>query len=69
MDQGVVDIAPFGKMVPENVQKHVMNVRDKIIKKEFIIFKGPIYDQNKKTQDKTWTKDDRHRNLVHELVC
>lgn len=48
MDQGVVDIAPFGKMVPENVQKHVMNVRDKIIKKEFIIFKGPIYDQNKK---------------------
>ncbi|WP_461834789.1 BMP family ABC transporter substrate-binding protein [Desulfothermus sp.] len=56
MDQGVVDIAPFGKMVPKNVRDEVMKIRDKIIKKEFVIFKGPIYDQNKKLRVKPGEK-------------
>lgn len=56
MDEGVVDIAPFGKMVPENVRKHVLEVRQKIKNKEFVIFKGPLYDQNKNLRVKDGEK-------------
>ncbi len=48
MDQGVVDIAPFGPMVPQDVKDKVAAVKQEIIKGNNAIFVGPIKDQNGK---------------------
>lgn len=45
MDKGVVDIAPFGPMVPEDVQKMVLAKKDEIKAGKDMIFAGPIKDQ------------------------
>ncbi len=56
IDEGVVDIAPFGKMVPDRVRQRVMEIRDKMKKKKFVVFKGPLYDQNHKLRIKKGQK-------------
>ncbi|WP_319759295.1 BMP family ABC transporter substrate-binding protein [Maridesulfovibrio sp.] len=48
MDQGVVDIAPFGPMVPQNVKDKVAAVKQDIIDGKNVIFAGPLKDQNGK---------------------
>ncbi len=45
MDTGVVDIAPFGTMVGEDVQKLVKNLRADIVSGKLRIFTGPIANQ------------------------
>jgi basic membrane protein A len=43
---GIVDIAPFGPMVPDEVKKMVMAEREKIIQGSFTVFEGPIRDSS-----------------------
>ena len=45
LDHGIVDIAPFGPMVPEDVQKAVLAKKDEIASGAFQVFTGPIKDQ------------------------
>jgi basic membrane lipoprotein Med (substrate-binding protein (PBP1-ABC) superfamily) len=45
-EAGVVELAPFGENVPEEVQEDVLAVRDAIIAGELKPFTGPIIDQN-----------------------
>lgn len=46
MDKGVVDIAPFGPMVPKDVQDKVLAKKAQLMKGEDTIFVGPIKDQS-----------------------
>ena len=46
LKQGLVDIAPFGPMVPEKLRKRVLRKKEDIISGKFSIFSGPILDQN-----------------------
>jgi basic membrane protein A and related proteins len=46
MDTGIVDLAPFGPMVPKELQDKVNAEKAKIIAGEQKIFVGPIKDQN-----------------------
>jgi len=56
MDEGIVDIAPFGPMVPDNVKK-LVEVFKKAIKEGFFDpFEGPIYDQEGKLRVKEGEK-------------
>ncbi len=45
MEKGIVDIAPFGPMVPEEVQKLVLEKKAEIASGNDIVFVGPIVDQ------------------------
>ena len=45
LDKGVVDIAPFGSMVPQDIQETVLAKKAEIIAGKFQIFAGPIEDQ------------------------
>lgn len=45
MKQGIVDLAPFGKMVPEAVQTKVMAKKKAILGGKVKVFTGPIKDQ------------------------
>jgi len=45
MKEGIVDLAPFGPMVPEEVMKLVADEKEAIIKGEFVVFQGPVKDQ------------------------
>lgn len=45
MDKGIVDIAPFGPMVPEDVRAKVLAAKAAIVKGENQIFTGPLLDQ------------------------
>jgi len=45
MDKGVVDIAPFGPMVPKDVQDKVLAQKALLLKGEDKVFVGPIKDQ------------------------
>ncbi|SNS01633.1 nucleoside-binding protein [Humidesulfovibrio mexicanus] len=45
MDKGVVDIAPFGAMVPKDVQDKVLAKKAELVRGEDTIFVGPIKDQ------------------------
>ena len=56
MDEGIVDIAPFGPMVPDNVKK-LVEVFKKAVKEGFFDpFEGPIYDQEGKLRVKEGEK-------------
>jgi basic membrane protein A len=44
LDDGMVSIAPFGPMVPEDVRKRVEEAKQNIISGKLKIFKGPIKD-------------------------
>jgi len=46
LDEKVVDIAPFGPMVPEDVQNQVLAKKEEIVAGEFEVFAGPIKDQD-----------------------
>jgi len=46
MQDGVVDIAPMGPMVPEDVKANVMAKRAELMNGNDICFVGPIKDQN-----------------------
>ncbi|BDQ36408.1 BMP family ABC transporter substrate-binding protein [Pseudodesulfovibrio nedwellii] len=46
MEDGVVDIAPMGPMVPEDVKSAVMAKRAELVKGNDICFVGPIKDQS-----------------------
>jgi basic membrane protein A and related proteins len=46
MDTGIVDLAPFGPMVPKELQDKVNAEKAKIIAGDQKIFVGPIKDQN-----------------------
>ena len=45
MEIGIVDLAPFGKMVPQKVQDNVMAKKADIIAGKKKVFVGPIVDQ------------------------
>jgi basic membrane protein A and related proteins len=45
LDAGVVDIAPFGPMVPKEVQDKVLAAKAELLKGADAIFTGPISDQ------------------------
>lgn len=45
MDEGIVDLAPFGPMVPQNVKDYVLKREQEIKDGKFKVFAGPIYDQ------------------------
>ncbi|QYR19063.1 BMP family ABC transporter substrate-binding protein [Paenibacillus sp. sptzw28] len=44
MEDGMVDIAPLGPKVPEDVKKLVAEKKEQILKGELIVFAGPIVD-------------------------
>jgi len=46
MSDGIVDLAPFGPMVPEEIKQLVAAEKEKILKGEWDVFTGPIKDQN-----------------------
>jgi basic membrane protein A len=45
LEEGVVGLAPFGPMVPEEVQQQVLNKKQEIIDGTEHVFTGPIKDQ------------------------
>jgi basic membrane protein A len=45
MADGIMDLAPFGDMVPEDVQEDVLAVKDQIVSGDLHPFTGPIVDQ------------------------
>ncbi len=45
LDKGIVDIAPFGAMVPAEVQKTVLAKKAEIASGAYKVFTGPIKDQ------------------------
>lgn len=44
--EGMVELAPFGKNVPQEIQDAVEAKKKEIVDGTFDIFKGPIYDQD-----------------------
>ena len=50
MKEGMVDLAPFGPMVPEDVRAKVMNKKAAIIDGSAKLFAGPIKDQKGNVQ-------------------
>jgi basic membrane protein A and related proteins len=45
LKEGLVDMAPFGAMVPEKLRATVLRKKKDIISKNFSIFTGPLFDQ------------------------
>ncbi len=50
MADGILDLAPFGDMVPEEVQNEVNAAREKIVSGELHPFTGPIHHQDGELQ-------------------
>ena len=50
MKEGIVDLAPFGAMVPQAVRQKVMAKKSEILKDKAQLFAGPVKDQNGKIQ-------------------
>lgn len=48
LNEGMVDIAPFGKNVPQDVQDLVKTKKQELTEGKFDVFQGPIYDQDGK---------------------
>jgi len=48
MESGAVKIASFGPAVPFDVQKQANDLRDKIVKGDFVVFGGPVKDRDGK---------------------
>ncbi|AKX94775.1 BMP family ABC transporter substrate-binding protein [Neomoorella thermoacetica] len=48
MKDGIVDLAPFNKMVPQDVRDLVEKKKQEIIDGKFFVFQGPIKDQSGK---------------------
>ncbi len=45
METGIIDISPFGPMVPKEVQDAVLARKQEIIDGKFKVFAGPVLDQ------------------------
>ncbi len=45
MDKGIVGLAPYGPMVPEDVKAKVDEAKDAIVAGDLVIFSGPVNDQ------------------------
>ncbi len=45
METGIVGLAPFGPMVPEDVKAKVLDAQRKIVSKELVVFAGPVKNQ------------------------
>lgn len=52
LKEGMVDIAPFGKNVPKDVQNLVKTKKQEMINGKFDVFQGPILDQSGKLRVK-----------------
>jgi basic membrane protein A len=50
MKEGIVDLAPFGDMVPESVRKKVTARKSEILSGTAQLFAGPVKDQTGKVQ-------------------
>ena len=50
MKDGIVDLAPFNKMVPQDVRDLVEKKKQEIIDGKFFVFQGPIKDQSGKVR-------------------
>ena len=48
LEYGIVDLAPFGPMVPKAVQEKVLAIKEAIKSGKFKVFSGPIKDQQGK---------------------
>ncbi|MDR2892951.1 MAG: BMP family ABC transporter substrate-binding protein [Deltaproteobacteria bacterium] len=48
MESGIVDISPYGKMVPEDVRATVDQRKQEIVDGKYVVFSGPINDQSGK---------------------
>lgn len=46
LKDGIVDLAPFGKSVPEKVQTDIEAIKEKVSSGELNVFQGPIKDQS-----------------------
>jgi basic membrane protein A len=46
MDKGIVGLAPYGPMVPEDVQVRVDEAKQAIVDGELSVFAGPVTDQD-----------------------
>jgi basic membrane protein A len=46
LEKGIVDLAPFGEMVPEDVRAAVLAKKADIISGAYTVFSGPIMDQS-----------------------
>jgi basic membrane protein A len=44
MKEGLLDLAPYGKMVPADVQALIEAEKARIVSGEFDVFEGPIMD-------------------------
>jgi basic membrane protein A len=45
LKEGIVDIAPFGDMVPQDVRDKVTAARQEIMEDKLHVFAGPLKDQ------------------------
>jgi len=52
METGLVELAPYGPMVPQKVRDYVNKRKQEIIEGTFKVFSGPLYDQNGKLKVK-----------------
>lgn len=50
MDTGIIDLAPFGPMVPEELQERVLAKKEEIVNGSAHVFTGPIKDQSGKVR-------------------
>jgi basic membrane protein A and related proteins len=50
IDKGLVDIAPFGPMVPEKLREKALRRKEDIKSKNFSVFSGPIVDREGNTR-------------------
>ncbi len=48
IESGFVDLAPFGRAVPQDMQKMVMARRKEIVDGKYVVFQGPIKDNKGK---------------------
>lgn len=50
LEKDLVDIAPFGPMVPEKLRKKVLRKKEDIKSNKFSVFSGPVLDSEGKTR-------------------
>lgn len=58
---GMIDIAPLGKSIPDDVKKLVEDAKQKFVAGSFNVYSGPIYDQSgaeKVAQGQTMSDED-----------
>ncbi len=46
IETGIVDLSPFGPMVPKDVQDKVLARKKEIVEGKYVVFHGPVTDQD-----------------------